>query len=63
MLGWEVRRRRIDSSGVATHADTPLPESAVPVLVPLETLAGRNHYDFAATEEPPWRWRVQAVYP
>ena len=28
------------------------------MLVPLETLDGRNQYDFAAGEEPPWRWRV-----
>jgi hypothetical protein len=31
--------------------------------VPLETLAGRNHVDFPPGEEPPWRWRVESVYP
>ena len=31
--------------------------------MPLETLAGRNHFDFPAGEEPPWRWRVESVYP
>jgi len=30
--------------------------------VPLETLPGRNHYDFPASEEPPWRWQVPGVY-
>jgi hypothetical protein len=34
-----------------------------PALVPLETLPGRNHYEFPAGEEPPWRWQVQGVYP
>ena len=29
-----------------------------PALVPLETLAGRNHHRFPAGEEPPWRWRI-----
>ena len=24
----------------------------------LETLPGANHYDFAAPEEPPWRWQI-----
>jgi hypothetical protein len=62
-LGWERLRRRLDATEVARHADTPLLETAVPVLVPLETLAGRNHYDFASGEEPPWRWRVESRYP
>ena len=35
----------------------------VPALVPLETLPGRDHYEFPAGEEPPWRWRVEDVYP
>jgi hypothetical protein len=29
-----------------------------PALVPLETLPGRDHYDFPAGEEPPWRWSI-----
>jgi hypothetical protein len=48
---------------VAAAAKTPLLETAVPRLVPLETLAGRNHYTFPRSEEPPWRWRVDPVYP
>jgi hypothetical protein len=31
-----------------------------PALVPLETLPGRDHYSFAAPEQPPWRWTVRA---
>ena len=34
-----------------------------PNLVPLETLPGRNHYEFPSGEEPPWRWRVGGRYP
>ena len=58
-LGWDRIRRVATSTEVATHAMTPLLESANPRLVPLETLAGRNHFDFPAAEEPPWRWRVE----
>ena len=35
----------------------------IPALVPLETLDGRNQYEWAPGEEPPWRWRVDSVYP
>jgi Flp pilus assembly pilin Flp len=62
-LGWQRLRRSAGSAGVSAHAATPLLESAVPVLVPLETLPGRNHYEFGPEEEPPWRWRVKGRYP
>jgi hypothetical protein len=62
-LGWQKLTRRVDEADVARHAPMPLLETDVPVLVPLETLDGRNHYDFAAAEEPPWRWRVEGIYP
>ena len=62
-LGWERIRRTADAAQVAAYAKTPLLESDHPRLVPLETLAGRNHVDFAPNEEPPWRWRVESVYP
>jgi hypothetical protein len=29
-----------------------------PALVPLETLAGRDHYSFPPLEQPPWRWSL-----
>jgi hypothetical protein len=61
-LGWERVERRIDSAGVEQRSATSLLESAVPVLVPLETLAGRNHYAFTRAEEPPWRWKVAGSY-
>lgn len=57
-LGWERVLRRADGGEVARLAPTALLEDAVPALVPLETLAGRNHFDFAPGEQPPWRWQV-----
>jgi hypothetical protein len=62
-LGWERDARTATSADVAAHAMTPLLETDVPRLVPLETLAGRNHESFPPGEEPPWRWRVESVYP
>lgn len=59
-LGWSRSRVRGEADAVAALAATPLLESDVPVLVPLETLAGRNHIAFAADEEPPWRWLVES---
>jgi hypothetical protein len=29
-----------------------------PLLVPLETLPGRDHYRFPPAERPPWRWSI-----
>ncbi|HEY8466923.1 MAG TPA: hypothetical protein VIL04_08975 [Solirubrobacterales bacterium] len=60
-LGWRLRRVRASSADVLAHARTPLLETAHPRLVPLETLAGRNHVRFAPREEPPWRWRVESA--
>jgi hypothetical protein len=62
-IGWDRVVRRATSADVDAHASTPLLESATPRLVPLETLPGRNHYQFPAAEEPPWRWLVPGVYP
>lgn len=62
-LGWERIEREATSDDVARHAKTRLLADDVPVLVALETLAGRNHYDFPAREEPPWRWQVEGRYP
>jgi hypothetical protein len=62
-IGWDRVVRHATSPDVAAHAMTPLLETDNPRLVPLETLPGRNHYDFPAAEEPPWRWQVPGVYP
>ena len=50
---------RPTSSG---YAPTPLLETRARAR-PLETLDGRDHYDFPPAEEPPWRWKVESVYP
>jgi hypothetical protein len=62
-MAWERVVRRASASDVAAAATTPLLESQVPVLVPLETLAGRNHFDFPSLERPPWQWQVPSVEP
>jgi hypothetical protein len=62
-VGWELVERRASSADVAALASTRLLESQDPKLVPLETLAGRNHVEFPPSEEPPWRWEVDPVYP
>ena len=58
---WEAISEVAGPARLRALGDTPLLESAVPKLVPLETLAGRNHYEFASIEEPPWRWRIEPV--
>jgi hypothetical protein len=53
----------VTSAQVAALASTTLLETQDPKLVLVETLHGRNHIDFRAGEEPPWRWQVESVYP
>ncbi len=62
-LGWERLVRRGSTADLAAAAGTEVLESAVPALVPLETLPGRNHYEFPPHERPPWQWSVQGRYP
>jgi Flp pilus assembly pilin Flp len=62
-LGWEAIRRRATEADIAAASATEVLESQDPALVPLETLPGRNHYDFPAAEVPPWQWHVEARYP
>jgi hypothetical protein len=62
-LGWERIERHADAGDVAAASSTPLLDTQDPALTPLETLAGRNHFEFPPGEEPPWRWRVESVYP
>ena len=63
VIGWDRIARHATSADVAVHASTLLLETAIPRLVPLETLPGRNHYDFPPAEEPPWRWQIETVFP
>jgi hypothetical protein len=62
-LGWESVVRRATQAQVeaASHVRVLLEDD--PALVPLETLPGRDHYDFPPGEEPPWRWHIQSRYP
>ncbi len=62
-LGWERLVRRATSADLAAASGTEVLQSQDPALVPLETLPGRNHYEFPAGERPPWRWHVPAHYP
>jgi hypothetical protein len=62
-LGWEAVRRRATQTDIEAAAGVKVLERDDPALVPLETLPGRNHYDFPAGEAPPWQWRVAGRYP
>ncbi|HET7417829.1 MAG TPA: hypothetical protein VFJ61_09420 [Solirubrobacterales bacterium] len=62
-LGWQRVARRATGADVEAAAGTEVLERDDPALVPLETLPGRNHYEFAAGERPPWQGRVGGRYP
>jgi hypothetical protein len=62
-LGWRAVRRTATAADIAAASATEVRASQDPALVPLETLPGRNHYDFPAAEEPPWQWQVDPRYP
>jgi hypothetical protein len=62
-LGWERLARRATQADVEAAAGVEVRAESDPALVPLETLPGRNHYDFPAGEQPPWQWRVSGRYP
>jgi hypothetical protein len=62
-LGWQRLPRRATEAEVETASDVEVLERDDPALVPLETLPGRNHYEFPASERPPWQWQVGGRYP
>jgi hypothetical protein len=62
-LGWERVARRATRAQVEAASDTPVLSGDDPALVPLETLPGRNHYEFPAGERPPWQWNLHGRYP
>ena len=62
-LGWERIVRRASQAEVDAAGKVPVLIQDDPALVPLETLPGRNHYEFPAAERPPWQWRVGGLYP
>ena len=62
-LGWEGVVRRAGQAQVDAAAGIQVLLQDDPALVPLETLPGRNHYEFPSSEWPPWQWRVNGLYP
>jgi hypothetical protein len=62
-LGWSRVTRRATQADVEAASDTLVLLSDDPALVPLETLPGRDQYEFPAGEEPPWRWKIESRYP
>jgi len=62
-LGWERTVRRAGQAQIDAAAGVQVLLRDDPALVPLETLPGRNHYDFPPGELPPWQWHVGGLYP
>jgi hypothetical protein len=62
-LGWERIVRRAIAGDVEAASGTEVLLKDDPMLVPLETLPGRDQYEFPRDEEPPWRWRIESRYP
>jgi hypothetical protein len=62
-IGWDKVVRRASQADVEAAAATRVLLKDDPMLVPLETLPGRDYYDFPAGERPPWRWKVKSLYP
>lgn len=59
-IGWERVSRLLDAAELGAYAATPLLESADPVLIPLETLLGRDDARFSPAETPPWQGRIES---
>jgi Flp pilus assembly pilin Flp len=62
-LGWERLVCRAGQAQIDAASHTRVLLKDDPALVPLETLPGRDHYEFPPSEEPPWRWRIEGRYP
>ena len=62
-LGWERVVRRATQADVAAASGTEVLLKDDPDLVPLETIPGRDQYEFLPGERPPWQWRLQSIYP
>lgn len=62
-LPWQRLARHATEADVEAAAGVAVLARDDPALVPLETLPGRNHYEFPPVERPPWQWRVPGRYP
>jgi hypothetical protein len=56
--GWERIVRTAGAEQIDAASKIRLNLADDPALVPLETLPGRDHYDFPPGDEPPWRWSL-----
>jgi len=61
-LGWERIVRHAGDAQIEAASGVRVLLKDDPALIPLETLPGRNHYDFPPSERPPWQWHVQGRY-
>ncbi len=61
-IGWEAIRRTIGPTEIEAASGTRVLLSDTPMLVPLETLDGRNHVRFPVDEQPPWQWKVGSIH-
>lgn len=61
-IGWEDLHRRVGTAEIEAASGTEVLLKDSPVLVPLETLDGRNHIELPAGDTPPWQWRVTSTY-
>jgi hypothetical protein len=61
-VGWSRVVKRATRADVEAASGTRVLLEDDPVLIPLETLPGRDHYDFPPGEEPPWRWRLRGIH-
>jgi hypothetical protein len=61
-IGWQRVSRRATQADVDAASGTAVLLKDDPALVPLETLPGRDHYDFPAAERPPWQWGIRGVH-
>jgi hypothetical protein len=62
-LGWERQLRRATQLDVDAASGIRVLLRDDPNLVPLETIPGRDQYQFPAGEQPPWRWKLTSIYP
>jgi hypothetical protein len=62
-IGWERTVRRAGQVQIDAAAGVHVLLKDDPALVPLETLPGRDHYDFPPDERPPWQWQIPGRYP
>ena len=62
-LGWKRIVRHATQADVEAASGTEVLLKDDPSLVPLETIPGRDQYEFPDGERPPWQWKLQSIYP